>query len=66
MNEDLIEARAALRELRKAKERRTGATLAYYRAMKRCVDLKVPNTRMALELGVSETAIRLYRKRKGI
>lgn len=55
----------ALHELKTAKKRRERAAEAYEEALFRCVELDISNVVMARHLGVSETAVRLYRKRKG-
>lgn len=60
----LVEEREkALAALKHCKKRREQAADAYADALFNCVELGISNVVMARALGVSETAIRLYRKR---
>lgn len=62
----LIENRhEALKQVKAAKRAREKAAHTYESALFRCVELGFTNVELARALGVSETAIRLYRKRNG-
>lgn len=55
-----------LKSLKAAAKAREKASEQYLEAMKQCVAEGLTNVAMARAVGVSETAIRLYKSRKGL
>jgi len=53
-------------QLERAKNARQIAALEYEEAIIAAVEMEWPNVRIAKAVGVSEAAIRQYRRRKGI
>ena len=64
--EESPDPKLALLKLKAAAAGRRVAKQEYYQAIEDCIAAGVSNTKMATTVGVSETAIRLFRKRKGL
>lgn len=62
----LGDKRDALDNFREKYQEKERAKSEYSAALKKCIDAGVPNTAMAAVTGISETAIRMWRKRHNI